>query len=182
MIAGLPFTLFISDSHLLSLLTDLRLLLTFKRPARISPFPYTFLYTFQLHGDTQLVTISQQPLHNAELEVRQQDTELTEHLAYMFLPYLLTLLGDSEVADDILYRTLHLYRRTLDTFYLRHPLNGGMQDIKQVLCVGKNRVLIILRLVAARLLVLVHTVVCICLPAVRKRLADIRRNRCKSFA
>ena len=96
MIAGLPFTLFISDSHLLSLLTDLRLLLTFKRPARISPFPYTFLDTFQLYGDTQFVAIGQQSLRNTELEVCQQDTELTNHLADMLLPYLLTFLGDRE--------------------------------------------------------------------------------------
>ena len=185
MIAGLPFTLFISDSCLLSLLTDLRLLLTFKRPCGISPFPYTFLDTFQLHGDTQLVAVSQQPLRNAELEVCQQDTELAEHLADMLLTHLLTLLGDGEVADDVLYRPLHLYRCAFDAVNLWHPLDGGMQDIKQVLCVSENGVLIILRLVAARLLMLVHYSRCCCLriylTAARKRLADTRRSRYKSF-
>ena len=156
MIAGLPFTLFISDSRLLSLLTDLRLLLTFKRPTGISPFPYTFLYAFQLHSDTQLVAVGQQPLRNTELEVCQQDTKLTEHFPNMLLPYLLALLGDREVPDDILHRPFHLYRRTFDTVNLRHSLNGWMQDIKQVLCVGKDRIFVILRFVAARFLVFVH--------------------------
>ena len=156
MIAGLPFTLFISDSHLLSLLTDLRLLLTFKRPCRISPFPYTFLDTFQLYGDTKFVFICQQPLCNAELEIRQQDSELAEHLADTFLAHLLALLGNREVADDVLNRPFHLYWCTFDTFYLWHPLDGGMQDIKQVLCVGEDGIFIILCLVAAWFLVLVH--------------------------
>ena len=124
MIAGLPFTLFVSGSRLLPLLTDLRLLLTFKRPARISPFPYTFLDTFQLHGDTQLVAVGQQPLCNAEFEVCQQDTELAEHLADVLLPYILAFFCDREVSDDVLHRPFHLYRRTLDTFYLWHALNG----------------------------------------------------------
>ena len=138
MIAGLPFTLSMSDSHLLSLLTDLRLLLTFKRPARISPFLHTFLDTFQLHGNAKFVFVGQQSLHNAELEVCQQDTELAKHLADVLLPYLLAFLGDGEMSDDILYRSLHLYRRTLDTLNLRHPLDGWMQDIKQVRCIGEN--------------------------------------------
>ena len=56
-----------------------------------------------------------------------------------------------------------------------------MQDIKQVLCVSEDGVFVILRLIAAWLLVLVHTVVCIRPPAARKRLAGIRRSWCKSF-
>lgn len=115
-----------SDSHLLPLLTDLRLLLTFKRPCCISPFPYTFLYTFQLHGDTQLIFISQQTLCNAELEVGQQDAELANHFADVFLTYFLTFFCDREMTDDILSRSFHLYRRTFDTFYLWHSLNGGV--------------------------------------------------------
>ena len=182
MIAGLPFTLFMSDSHLLSLLNDLRLLLTFKRPCGISPFPYTFLDTFQLNGDTQLVAIGQQSLRNTELEVCQQDSELTEHLADVFLSYLLAFFCDREVSDDILYRPSHLYWCALDTFYLRHPLDGWMQDVKQVLCVSEDGIFVILCFIAARFLVLVHTVVCIRLSAARKRLADTRRSRCKSFA
>ena len=128
----------------------------FKRPCRISPFPYTFLYSFQLFGYAQLVAVRQQTLRYTQLEVSQKNTELTKNFADALLPYFLTFLCDREVSNNILCGLLHLDGRTLDAVYLRHSLDSRMQYIKQVLCVSENGIFIILRLVSAWFLVFVH--------------------------
>ena len=95
-------------------------------------------------------------MRDTQFKVRQQYAEFAKHLADMLMPNLLTLFCDGEVTDDILRRPLHLYRRTFDTFYLRHAMNGRVQYIKKILSICQNRVFIIVRLVTARFLVFVH--------------------------
>lgn len=130
MIVTSPFYLFVADGRLFGhCVRDLLPLLTPKRPRGVAPLPDAFLYPFQLRSDAQFFRIGEQSELDAKLEGCEQRAKFAEHHVDIGESHLLTFYCRREVAYQVVARSLHFYRRTLYALYLRHVLNGGMENV-----------------------------------------------------